>query len=112
MLVTELICLESIRTSSEKYKIDGTNKKETMNAHQKRVIGRLMRRILNQIPVYEIGSKMLSGCPKKPVKNFEHQKTNLKYLIHRKHNNHNNFTMAFGGTKIENDLKFVDNICR
>jgi hypothetical protein len=52
MLVTELICLQNIRANSEDFVLQGDNKMETMNEFQKRVIGRMMRRTLNQIPAY------------------------------------------------------------
>ena len=52
MLVTELICLQSIMANSEDFVKQGDNQKEIMNEFQKKVIGRMMRRTLNQIPAY------------------------------------------------------------
>ena len=103
MLVTELICLQTIRANSEKFVSEGDNKKETMNDFHKRVIGRMMRRTLNQIPAYKVGSK-------KPVKQFDLQKQNLKKLLMERSIRNMAFNQSKGVTDIPNDIMFADNI--
>jgi hypothetical protein len=74
-----------------------------MNEFQKRVIARLMRRILNQIPAYRKGSK-------KPEKDHEIQKQNLTQLLYQRSIKNASFISATGGDEAQNDVQFVDNI--
>jgi hypothetical protein len=97
MLVTELVCLQNIRANSE---LAGD---KVMNDYQKKCIGRMMRRTLNQIPAYRQGSK-------KPVKNFELQKQNLTQLLMKRSIKNMAFNQSKGETNIQNDVEFAANI--
>ena len=103
MLVTELICLQNIRANSENFVEQGDNKKETMNDFQKRVIGRMMRRTLNQIPAYKQGSK-------KPEKDFGLQKQHLTQLLYKRSIKNTTFSLSKGISDQKNDIEFAENI--
>ena len=95
MLVTELICLQNIRAKSED--------KDIMNDFQRKVLGRMMRRTLNQIPAYKMGSK-------KPVKDYGVQKQNLMRLLQQRTINNMSFNQSKGQTEFTNDIDFAENI--
>lgn len=97
MLVTELICLQNIRVNADKH--EG----KIMNDFQKKVIGRLMRRTLNQIPAYKMGSK-------KPEKDFKVQKQNLTQLLMKRSIKNQAYNQSKGIKGSHNDTDFADNI--
>lgn len=99
MLVTELICLQNIRANAE-----ARDDSSIMNDFQKLVVGRLMRRTLNQIPAYKVGSM-------KPEKNFDLQKDNLKRLLYQRTIKNMAFLQSNGKlSQATNDIEFADNI--
>lgn len=62
-----------------------------------------MRRTLNQIPAYRMGSK-------KPEKNFELQKQNLTQLLMKRSIKNMAFNQSKGVSNAPNDIEFAANI--